>query len=212
MCNKMLPTRGAPSRTRAAPLAAPLGMRAGNQSNYSRIAGNDNGTVTENDSVALMCCGLVSIRKIELCSAMLSLLAFLGSIALIWYAHAYTEPNYNPSFPLWWSDITIVDITDTDKATSVQNFGMAWEGMCEQNKAADVNGTQIQLQENKLQIVPATRLIPDGFYPVYMLLWIFFISFLDISYIFLGRSCTYIGCSYISKNPLTFSLHFCILS
>ena len=173
--NKMLPSRGAPSRTRAVPLASPvqLGVR---RQGYS-VVGKEDGNVTENDLVQLMCFGSVSIKKIELCSAILSLFAFIASIGFIVYAHTHSKPNYNPAFPLWWSDITIVDITDTDKATSVQNFGIAWEEMCEKNKASDVNGTQIQLQENRLQIVPATRLMPDGFYPVYMLLWIFFISF-----------------------------------
>ena len=34
---------------------------------------------------------------------------------------------------------------------------------------ADVNGSQIKLQGDRLQIVPATRVIEAGFYPVPML-------------------------------------------
>lgn len=123
------------------------------------------------------CIGRVQVKNLEFRSAILSLLAFGGSIFLIIFAHTQNKPNYNPAFPLWWSDITIVDMEDSDKAGAVQNFGEAWEQMCSKNTALDVNGTQIQLQDNKLQIVPATRVIKDGFYPVLMLLWIFFISF-----------------------------------
>ena len=129
------------------------------------------------EGAQITCIGSVRVNKLEFCSAMLSLLAFAGSIFLIIWAHTQNKPNYNPAFPLWWSDITIVDMEDSVKAEAVNSFGVAWEEMCSKNKALEVNGTQIQLQDNKLQIVPATRVIKDGFYPVLMLLWIFFISF-----------------------------------
>ena len=127
--------------------------------------------------VKIACIGSVQVKNLEFRSAMLSLLAFGGSIFLIIWAHTQDKPNYNPAFPLWWSDITIVDMEDSGKAAAVQSFGAAWEQMCSKNKALEVNGTQIQLQDNKLQIVPATRVIKDGFYPVLMLCWIFLISF-----------------------------------
>ena len=129
------------------------------------------------EGAEIACIGSVRVNKLEFRSAMLSLLAFLGSIFLIIFAHTQNKPNYNPAFPLWWSDITIVDMEDNVKAAAVTSFGTAWEEMCSKNKALEVNGTQIQLQDNKLQIVPATRVIKDGFYPVLMLSWIFFISF-----------------------------------
>ena len=121
--------------------------------------------------------GRVQVKTLEWWSALFSFIAFFFGIGMIIVAHTQNKPNFNPAFPLWWSDITIVDMEDADKAGAVQNFGEAWEQMCSKNTALDVNGTEIKLQDNKLQIVPATRVIKDGFYPMLMLLWIFFISF-----------------------------------
>ena len=118
----------------------------------------------------------VSVPRLEACSAFFSFAALGFAIFFIICASASCGPNYNPEFPLWWSDITIVNLTDAEKMQAVSDFSNAWQATCSANKAELVNGTQLILQDSSLQLLPGTRRIETGFRPMYALVWIFFFS------------------------------------
>ena len=114
----------------------------------------------------------LTIKKYEQISTLFSVVAFIVGLGFL------TVPNYkfNPEFPLWWSDVTLVD--KSVKQQEIDDFSSAWEDMCpgDENKANAVKGVEIPMQDNIITIIPATRIIEGGFRPLLMLLWIFFIS------------------------------------
>ena len=130
----------------------------------------------ENERISFTCGQ--KIKTLETCSAVFSGVAFIVAIVMISLATwSSDKPNYNPPFPVWWSDITIVDLQDSGKMQAVADFSTAWQSTCSKNKPDAVNGTQFALQDIELQLLPATRRIETAFYPMWALAWIFFLSF-----------------------------------
>jgi len=113
-----------------------------------------------------------TIKTYEQISTLFSVVAFLVGLGFL-FAPDY---RFNPEFPLWWSDVTLVD--KSEKLQEINSFASAWENMCpgDENKASAVQGVQIPMQNTLITIIPATRIIEGGFRPLLMLLWIFFIS------------------------------------
>jgi len=201
-----------PDRTRATNMRVPLLGQA--ESEDHKFEKKRDFAETQRISFT---CGQ-KIKTLETCSAVFSGVAFIVAIVMISLATwSSDKPNYNPPFPVWWSDITIVDLQDSGKMQAVADFSTAWQSTCSKNKPDAVNGTQFALQDIELQLLPATRRIETAFYPMWALAWIFFLSFVmqlsrsysDSKYAFITK---WFGYEAVSKVEFTRWLEYALTS
>jgi hypothetical protein len=105
-----------------------------------------------------MCC--------EFTSAILSVISFVVAFLFI-----VVFDKGNPQFPLWSSRVAFSELNSNETNTYID----AWTELCPAVHGSSVNIT-LQFSDTYTGMVAGNELWDVGFYPTWMLLWIFFVS------------------------------------